>query len=492
MVKVDPIYPALIVVTPLICAFWVEIFYWIKREICYFLALICLGAVSWFAIGLLIYILKTSSIVQYKLGGWPPPIGIEYRIDWLNGILLPVISLVGFINLIASKESIKKEFGEKAGIFYVLYLLFITGLLGVVITGDLFNLYVLLEITSLSVYAQIALANKGRAYLASLNYVFLGVIGASFYLLGVGYIYIMTGSLNMVDVFKILPHIYSSETITVAFIFCMVGLWIKMGLFPLHTWLPNAYTFAPLSASRVIAPLMTKVMIYVMIRLMFSVFGSHYVFGWIYGLNVIVVWMAAIAIIVGGFLALAQNDIRRTLCYIIISEIGYMVGGAWLGNQSGLTGAILHIINDMLMTFCLFLAVGNIIYVKGKFKINELKGLFKEMPLTSVGFVLVALSIIGIPPTCGFFSKWYLILGSFQSGQYIFGISIIISSLINIILFFKIFEKWFFEPFEKVKEAPYSMVASLLLSSLSLVLVGIYSGFLVKNVIMEYIPTVLG
>ncbi len=488
----ETLYPALTVITPLIFAFIIGIVSWITKKLSFGLALLSLFITFISSLKILFYIITTSAIVQYKLGGWPPPIGIEYRIDWLNGLILPVISFVAFLNLIASKKLIEKEFKQKESFFYILYLLFVTGLLGVVITGDLFNLYVLLEITSLTAYSMIAMGGTGRSYLASLNYLFLGVIGASFYLLGVGYIYIKTGSLNMVDVFRILPHIYSSEAVLVAFIFCMVGVWIKMGLFPLHTWLPNAYTFSPISVSRVIAPLMTKVMIYVMIRVMFSVFGKGYILGWLYGVNEFVVLLASCAIIIGGLLALSQRDIRKVLCYIIVSEIGYMVGGAWLGNSNGLIGAILHILNDILMTFCLFLAFGNIFYTRGRTKIEDLKGLFSEMPYTSAGLVLVALSIIGIPPTCGFFSKWYLILGAFQSKDYFFAASVILSSLINVVLFFRFFEVGLFSEASHKKDAPVSMIVSLFIVSLMLIVVGICSGSIVNKIINEYIAVALG
>ena len=488
----ETLYPALTVITPLIFAFVVGIVSWINKKICFWLALLSLIVAFISSLKILFYIITTSSIVQYKLGGWPPPIGIEYRIDWLNGLILPIISFVALLNLIASKRFMEKEFKEKESFFYILYLLFTTGLLGVVITGDLFNLYVLLEITSLTAYSMIAMGGTGRSYLASLNYLFLGVIGASFYLLGVGYVYIKTGSLNMVDVFRILPHIYNSETVLVGFIFCMVGVWIKMGLFPLHTWLPNAYTFSPISVSRIIAPLMTKVMIYVMIRVMFSVFGRWYVLGRLYGVNEFVVLLASCAIIVGGILALSQRDIRKVLCYIIVSEIGYMVGGAWLGNPNGLIGAILHILNDMLMTFCLFLAFGNVFYTRKKTKIEDLKGLFGEMPYTSAGLVLVGLSIIGIPPTCGFFSKWYLILGALQAKDHFFAVSLILSSLINVILFFRFFEIGLFSKASYKKEAPVSMIVPLFIVSLMLIVVGICSGSIVNKIINEFVLVALG
>jgi multicomponent Na+:H+ antiporter subunit D len=492
-------YPALIVLSPLLAAFLVAALDWVDRRWCYPVALIGLGGAV-YSSGHLFFQVMRSGTIAYQLGGWAPPMGIELRIDFLNVLILILVSLVALVNMVASKKSIHKELPIKEGTFCTIYLLFVTGLLGVLVTGDLFNLYVLLEITSLASYALLAMGNPDRAPLASLNYVYLGVIGASFYLLGVGYLYIMTGSLNMLDVASLLPQILGTTAVSVAFIFCLVGVWIKMGLFPLHTWLPNAYSYAPVAANRIIAPLMTKVMVYVMIRLMLTVFGFHYVFEQLDVQNWIV-HLSSVAIIAGALMALAQTDLRKMLAYIIVCEIGYMVGGAWVGNVQGMVGAVLHIINDGLMTFALFLVLGNIIYVKGKTTIADLNGIFTDMPWTMAGFVLAGVSIIGVPPTCGFFSKWYLLLGGIQAGSWFFVVALIVSSLISAILVFRVVETAFFSSSPEshghhgghagheavLQEAPVTMLASLWLVGAGLIAVGIWSGSIVQQVILPFV-----
>ena len=439
-----------------------------------------------------------SGTIHYRMAGWAPPMGIEYSIDLLNAMVLLIVASIAFFNLIASYKSVEQEINDRAGSFYTIYLLFVTGLLGVTATGDLFNLYVLIEITSLTSYAMVALGDRDRGPLASLNYIFIGVIGASFYLLGVGYLYLKTGSLNMVDVANILSGIHGSSTVLVAFILCMIGIWIKMALFPLHVWLPNAYSYSPVAFARVVAPLMTKVMVYVMIRLMITVFGLDYIFETL-NLAHAVVWLATIAVLVGAIMALSQKNLKKMLTYIIVCEIGYMVGGAWLGNQLGMMGAILHILNDALMTFALFLAVGNMAYRLKRLDLIDLKGLFGKMPWTMAGFVLAAFSIIGVPPTCGFFSKWYLILGAFEAGAYHFAAALVISSLICAVLFFKVFEICFFESGLEghgqssshspvtIEEAPVSMLIVSGLVSLSLIVAGLYSGTIVNTIILPFL-----
>ena len=488
-------YPALIVIVPLLAAFIISAAGWVNKKLCFPVAVAALSVSTYSSIGLLLRVLD-QGVVLYKLGGWDPPWGIAYYVDHLNGLVLVVVSAVALINLIASKKSIEQEFPEKTGPFYTLYVLMVTGLLGIVVTGDAFNLYVLLEIASLTGYGLLAMGG-GRGPLAALNYLYMGTIGACFYLLGIGYLYIVTGSLNMVDIAGILPSLYQSKAVLTAFIICMVGVWLKMAFFPLHAWLPNAYTYAPSASSSLIAPLMTKVMIYVMIRLILTVFTPQFSFT-ILAVNESIVWLAVIAIVMGAVLALAERNLKKMLTYIIIAEVGYMVGGAWLGNRAGMTGAILHIVNDALMTLCVFLVVGNIVYKIKGYAFDDLKGLFRKMPFTMGAFVVGALSIIGVPPTCGFFSKWYLISGGIAAGHYGFVAALLFSSLVNVVLFFRIIELGYFEPFsdhhghnhhpEPIDEAPLSMLVPLIIVAAGLVVVGMYTGDIVTRIIDFSIP----
>ena len=488
-------YPALIVIVPLLAAFIISAAGWVNKRLCFPVAVAALSVATYSSIGLLLRVLD-QGIVLYKLGGWDPPWGIAYYVDHLNGLVLVVVSTVALINLIASKKSIEQEFPEKTGPFYTLYVLMVTGLLGIVVTGDAFNLYVLLEIASLTGYGLLAMGG-GRGPLAALNYLYMGTIGACFYLLGIGYLYIVTGSLNMVDIAGILPSLYQSKAVLTAFIICMVGVWLKMAFFPLHAWLPNAYTYAPSASSSLIAPLMTKVMIYVMIRLILTVFTPQFSFT-VLAVNESIVWLAVIAIVMGAVLALAERNLKKMLTYIIIAEVGYMVGGAWLGNRAGMTGAILHIVNDALMTLCVFLVVGNIVYKIKGYAFDDLKGLFRKMPFTMGAFVVGALSIIGVPPTCGFFSKWYLISGGIAAGHYGFVAALLFSSLVNVVLFFRIIELGYFEPFsdhhghnhhpEPIDEAPLSMLVPLIIVAAGLVVVGMYTGDIVTRIIDFSIP----
>jgi len=219
----------------------------------------------------------------------------------------------------------------------------------------------------------------------------------------------------------------------------MAGLWLKMALFPLHGWLPNAYRYGPSATGSLMAPLVTKVMVVVMLRVMVNLFGLDYLFAEL-NWRPVIVTVACVAILAGSLFALAQRDLRAMLCYLIVAEVGYMVGGAWVGNEAGVTGAAYHVLSDACMTFCLFLAAAAIILRTGEHRLSAFRGAFKTAPVAMAAFTVGAFSMIGLPPTCGFFSKWYLLQGGVEAEQWFYVAALLISSLVNAVLFFRIFE----------------------------------------------------
>jgi len=491
-----PQSPVLVVVIPLIFSFLNLLFGWWKKGFCYPITLVALS-LSFLASLHTLNTVITSGTIHYYLGGWHPPWGIEYVVDHLNAFVLVIVSFIALMVAIYSKKSVEQELPEKIVYFYCLFLLQVTGFLGIVITGDMFNLYVFLEIASLAGYALIATGEDGAPF-ASFNYVIFGTIGACFYLLGVGYLYIVTGSLNIADLSQILPDLYNSKVVLVAFAFFLVGVSIKMALFPLHVWLPDAYTYAPSAVSALLAPLMTKVGAYVMIRIMFTVFKPYFSIELI-PVTSILGWMAAGAILFGAILALAQTDLKRMLAYILVSEVGYITLGVGLANRNGLTGAILHILNDAFMMLALFLVVGAIMYRSGNREIPQLRYLHRKMPFTMAVFVIAGLSVIGIPPTCGFFSKWYLILGAIDAGKWVFVAVLLVSSLLNVILFFRCIESAYLEPVAEHasggselaitrEESPLSMLIPILIAGAGIMSFGVLSGKIISTIIQFAIP----
>ncbi len=486
----------LIVLIPLMSSYAIPLLGWRWRGSAFYVALSAMGG-SLVCSFILLHAVLTQGTIHYHLGGWLPPWGIEYVIDPLSGFMGVIVCVIGFLVTLSSKQSVEKELPEKKVRFYTIYLLLFVGLMGMVVTGDAFNLYVFLEIASLTAYALIAIGEDG-APLAAFNYIIMGTIGACFYLLGVGYLYIVTGSLNMADLSKLLPPLYHSDVVLMALAFFLIGIAIKMALFPMHVWLPDAYTYAPSAVSAYIAPLMTKVMAYVLIRVLFTVFKPSYVIE-VVPLASILSWIAAVAIIVGSIMALAQRDLKRMLAYSSVSQIGYIALGIGLANKMGLIGAYLHILNHAFMKGCLFLVAMALMYRIGGRNIFLLGRIHRKMPFTMGALVIGALSMIGIPPTAGFFSKWYLILGSIEANNWVFVAVILASSLFNALYFFRVIENAYFESSrghaagetlgnDKREEVPLSMLIPILIVAAGILFLGLFNERIISGILIFALP----
>jgi multicomponent Na+:H+ antiporter subunit D len=294
-----------------------------------------------------------------KWGGWPAPWGIEYRIDYLNAYLILLVSAMGAIILVPAQTSIRRELQEnRHTYFYTAYLLCLTGLLGILSTGDAFNVFVFLEISSLSSYTLIALGSDRRALTAAYQYLIMGTIGATFIIIGVGLMYMMTGTLNMFDLFQRLPEVHNSRTVLSAVGFFIVGVCLKLALFPLHLWLPNAYAYAPSVATAFLAATSTKVAVYVLIRCIFSIFGIEFV-DTVLPLQQIFIVLALAGIFAASISAIYQLNIKRLFAYSSVAQIGYMILGLAIGTELGITATMLHLFNHALMKAALFLAIGS-------------------------------------------------------------------------------------------------------------------------------------
>jgi len=436
--------PILPIILPLFAAVLIPLFGRIRVQYAWFFSVGATGF-SFLCSSWLLSQVMTGRRVRYFLGNWEPPWGIEYVVDYLSGFVLVIISFMAFVVTVYSWKSVEKEIPkEKVGLFYAVFMLLVTGLLGIVITGDIFNLYVFLEISALSGYVLIAMGGKREALMASYNYLILGTIGATFILLGIGYLYMVTGSLNMADLATLLPPLYENKVVLTGFAFLVVGLCIKVALFPFHIWLPNAYTYAPSVVGTFMAATATKVSAYALVRIMFTVFSPGFDFKMV-PVTEILFYLGMAAMLVGPVLAISQTDIRRMLAYSSVGQIGYIVLGISLGNQTGMVGGLVHLLNHALMKGGLFLVVGAIIYKTGITQISELKGMGKRMPLSMAAFTVSALSMIGVPLTVGFVSKWYLGVGALQAGKWIALPIILLSSLLTAVYFWRIIENVYFK-----------------------------------------------
>ena len=405
--------------------------------------------------------------ISYELGNWPKWWGIEYRVDLLNAFILLVVAGIGFITTVYARLSVQDEIpDDRHNVFYAVWILAITGLLGITITGDAFNVYVLLEISSLTVYALIAMGKDRdrRALTASLRYLILGSVGASFILLGIGYLMMVTGTLNMEDMHNQLlrmPDLDTNRTILVAFALLVVGLSLKMALYPLHMWLPKAYTYAPSAVSALLAATATKVGVYMAFRFLFGIFGVGFSF---YAMpsHFVLLGMASLGIIFSSLTAIRQTNAKSLLAYSSVGQIGYIVAGFSLANPNGVAGSIVHIFNHAVTKGGMFMALGAIAYRVGGTDMKHLRGLGKRMPLTAGALALGGLGLIGFPLTAGFISKWYLVSGALDAGMWQLAVVVLIGSLFALVYVWKIIEALFFgEPTGRTAEAteaPLSML----------------------------------
>jgi len=450
--------PALQVVVPLIAAALCLI---LSRLPAAWLITFAASAVSMLVSFLMLEEVLQSGVIDYAFGGWAAPFGIAYRVDIVNAYVLMIVSTISTVISVFARVSVASEIeAHNQGFFYTAWLLCLTGLLGIAITGDAFNLFVFLEISALASYVLIAMGSDRRALTAAYQYLIMGTIGATFILIGVGLLYALTGTLNMLDLAARLPEVADSRTARTGFAFLTVGLGLKIALFPLHLWLPNAYAYAPSAVSAFLAATATKVAVYVLLRFVFSVFGVEFALGAMplaLGLAV----LGSIAVLSASTVAIFQQNLKRMLAYSSVAQIGYLVLGVSLATPAGLTATLLHLFNHALMKGALFVALGCIAWRIGSSRLEDFAGLGYRMPWTMGVFVVGGLSLIGIPLTAGFISKWYLVLASLEKGWWPVTVVIIAGSLLAIIYIWRVVEKAYLvkPPAQTAKaEAPVSML----------------------------------
>ncbi len=471
--------PVLQVIIPLIAAPLCVI---LRQGTLSWLLTVLVSALSFVISCVLFNQVLTEGVISYALGGWLSPWGIEYRLDKLTVFMLLIVNGVAAIVLLGAKASLANEISsDRLYLFYTAFLLNLTGLLGVIMTGDAFNLFVFIEIASLSSYAMISIGRDRRCLYAAFKYLIFGTIGASFILISVGLLYVVTGTLNMVDIFQRLPEVENTTTLITALVFFVVGIGIKAAIFPLHLWLPDAYSYSPSIVSTFLAGTTTKVFIYVLIRFIYSIFGHEYVFVQ-ETLNYLLMVFACAGILYGSYTAIKQDSLKRLLAYSSIAQLGYMLLGISLATELGLVAGLIHIFNHAIIKVTLFLSVVTIIFYSKTDSISQLAGLAKCMPLLMVAFLVSGLSLIGVPMTAGFVSKWYLIKASFEAGYWGLVLVIVFSSVLAIIYIWKFVEVAYFKSsdnelitLDKDQKTPYLLFFALFVFVVSNIYFGLDS-----------------
>jgi len=417
--------------------------------------------------------------ISYAIGSWQPPLGIEYRVDALSSFVLVLVSLTASFVAPYAHRSLGAEVArDRHYILYAMYCLCLAGLLGITITGDAFNIFVFLEISSLAMYVLIALGQSRKALVAAYQYMLMGTVGATFYVIGVGLLYLMTGTLNLADMAIRLQSVGDVRPVFAALAFITVGIGLKLALFPLHQWLPNAYAYAPSMVTAFVAATGTKVSVYVLLRFYFNVFDPAVVFEELPTRETFVVLSVA-AMIVASLVALYEHDIKRLFAWSSVAQIGYVTLGIGLDNEAGLTGSISHLLNHGVTKGAIFVLLGGIVLRMGtaRVTVDSIVGLGRRMPLTAFGLVIAGLSLIGVPGTAGFISKWYLITGALDRGMWWVVAAVVVSSIIAFAYVWRVVEAAYWRPPPAAAEPYGEAPAGMLVAALGMVALCVYFGF---------------
>jgi len=473
----NPLIP-LFVVTPLAGAFLIMILGRFIRELNKYLASFILLVLVIFSI----YSLVTTgeNLTVYKAGGWEPvnkiPIGIYMVMDGFTVIVLCIINIIGFLSAFYSISYIKRYTAENY--FYALFCLMVAGMNGVVLSGDLFNIFVFLEISVISSYALVAFGVEKNELEASFKYQVLGGLASFLILFGIGFIYWKTKTLNIADIKQVFSAGYDKTFYLFVQILILSGFGLKAAIIPFHAWLPDAHSSAPSPISAMLSGVLIKAVgIYVIIRLFFNMFAISE------SMAVLITTLGTLSMVIGVFLAIGQWDIKRLLAYHSISQMGYVVLSVGIGMilvsrgvkpevaTLAIAGGIFHLINHAAFKSLLFLNAGAIEYTIGTRDLKEMGGLAKLMPVTSATSFIASMSISGIPPFNGFFSKLIIIIAAVMAKFYLLAALAVIVSIITLASFLK-FQRYAFynkreytkEP--KPKEVPFPMVFSMIVLSI--------------------------
>ncbi len=454
------VLPALLVTVPLICAPICLLLQSPKlssilAQIVAVFCLLCAGRMLFLTYG------AGEETLVYHFGGWLPPWGIAYRVTSFNALLTTLIALLATLVLNGAHLSLAKESPNlKAGRFFALFLLCCSGLMGVVLTNDIFNLFVFLEISSLCTYALIATSPDRLATLASFRYLIMGSVGATFFLIGIAFIYSATGTLNLQDISERLPGVAARQPVYAAYAFIATGLALKFALFPVHQWLPAAYSTAPSPVATFISATSTKVALYVFILLFAGVFASDQVLTKL-SLGKMLLGLSVIAILYGSVTALRQRNIRKMMAWSSVAQIGYITLAISLASERGISAGIIHIFNHSLIKSSIFLALAGVTYRLNSCRIDEFSGLAKRMPWTTAAIILSGLSLAGVPLSAGFISKWYLIEAVLDAELWFLIVVILAGSLLSLAYLWRFVEAACFQgsgPAPVRQEAPLALL----------------------------------
>lgn len=472
--------PVYVIIAPLFVAIVLPTFARLKRLVQGLVLLV--GVLGVAGTGYLAYMVlsKEGFPMIYSMGGWPAPWGIELVVGNLGAFFLLVVSGVSLPVALFSRDNLTVEVGgkERVARFYVFYLLLVGALSGMALTHDLFNVYVLVEVATLSCCALVSSRKHPCAAEAAFNYLILATLGSALVMGGIGFIYMITGHLNMgfasQEINRIWQH--NPHVVWLAFSFMLVGFGVKSALFPLHIWLPDAHSTAPSPASAILSGLAVKGYMICLLKVLYNVFGHSLMQE--FAVHRIMVLAGTIAILAGSISAMTQDDLKRRLAFSTVAQVGYIILGFGIVNTKGLAGTLFYLASHAVIKSLLFLSAGSIIAVTGKKKVSELAGIGRKMPITMATFTIASLSLIGIPLFSGFIGKWHLLVGSMEAGNFLPTAVIIIGSVLCAAYLLPVIRVAYFEsaPQEDWKDPGFSQKLALIVLAAATVILGVVPG----------------
>lgn len=472
--------PVYIIIIPLFLAFMLPTF---ARRIKLVEGLVISIDTIWFlgaAYLASIVLLQNGAPIFYSMGGWNAPFGIELKVDSLAVFFILVVASVSLPVAIFAKGNLTQEVGnsERVARFHVLLLLLSAAMAGMALTNDLFNVYVLVEVSTISCCALVSARNHPRASNAAFKYLILATIGSTFIMGSIGFIFLLTGYLNMGFAHTELIQVWqnSPNVVWIAMSFALIGFGVKAALFPMHVWLPDAHSNAPTPASAVLSGLAVKGYIICFLKFMYNVFGTDLMIH--FSIDKILVLLGMIAIIGGSLFALTQDELKRRLAFSTVAQIGYLFLGLGLINQTGLKGTLFYLASHAIIKSSLFLSAGSIIAATGKKKVSELAGVGKKMPVTMAVFTIGSLGLIGIPLFSGFVGKWYLLIGGLESGNTLAALVIIVGSVLCAGYLLPIIRIAYFEKGsdDKIEDPALPQKVALIMLAVAVFILGVLPG----------------
>jgi multicomponent Na+:H+ antiporter subunit D len=466
------------VIIPLAAAFLIPILAKLNQGLARILANLASGLLLVFSIASIFWL--KSSLRVYYVGGWKPPFGICMVLDGLTVLMLLVVNLIGFMALIYSLDYIKRYTSDY--LYYTLFSLLLAGLNGVVISGDLFNLFVFLEITSIASYALVAFGTEAEELEASFKYLVLGSVASTMVLLAIGMLLGSVSTLNMADIALSLAHSPAKNLIFYCLALFIMGFGLKTALVPFHAWLPDAHPAAPAPMSAMLSGVVIKTIgAYALMRIIFNIIGFNIT------ISSVFIWLGIISMVVAVLLAIGQWDFKRLLAYHSISQIGYVIFGIGLGTPLGIIGGLFHLFNHSLFKSLLFLNSGAVEYATGTRELEKVSGLSNNMPVTAGTSLVASLSIAGIPPFCGFWSKLIIIIAAFQAKNIFGAVVCILVSMVTLASFLKVQKYAFIRKLEElspnIKEVPVFMKTAMVTLAILCVVVGLSFVPFIDNII---------